>query len=130
AAFHRASTNRTSHQPFNRENTETKTVRGVALFRTKRFKHRDVQQMQQNNCVKRGERRQRVNGRSATEDCKINGDDSLLNDSLLKGQYTFSRTQCVQVTILTINKIEKIGINKIYKMVKFHEINANKIIHF
>ena len=32
--------------------------------------------------------------------------------SLLKGQYTFSRTQCVQVTRLTINKIEKIGINK------------------
>src|SRR4029434_8231011 len=32
--------------------------------------------------------------------------------SLLKGQYTFSRTQCVQVTRLTINKLEKIGINK------------------
>src|SRR4029434_5920745 len=32
--------------------------------------------------------------------------------SLLKGQYTFSRTQCVQATRLTINKIEKIGINK------------------
>ena len=30
----------------------------TAGFRTKRFKHRDVQQMQQNNCVKRGERRQ------------------------------------------------------------------------
>src|SRR4029434_6149238 len=30
----------------------------VAVFRTKRFKHRDVQQMQQNNCVKRVERRQ------------------------------------------------------------------------
>ena len=52
---------------------------------------------------KRGEKR-RVNGRQ------------------LKGQYTFSRTQCVQVTRLTINKIEKIGINN-HKMVKFHEIN-------
>ena len=39
-----------------------------SIFCTKRFKHRDVQQMQQNNCVKRVERRQRVNGRSATED--------------------------------------------------------------
>src|SRR4029434_790419 len=53
-----ASTNRASHQPFNRENTERKTVKSVAVFRTKRFKHRDLQQMQQNNCVKRGERRQ------------------------------------------------------------------------
>src|SRR4029434_8094960 len=74
AAFHRASTNRTSHQPFNRENTKRQTVKSVAVFRTKIFKHRDVRQMQQNNCVKRVERRQRVNGRSATEDWKINGD--------------------------------------------------------
>src|SRR4029434_10321482 len=33
-------------------------LKSVAVFRTKRFKHRDVQQMQQNTCVKRGERRQ------------------------------------------------------------------------
>ena len=30
----------------------------MAVFRTKIFKHRDLQQMQQNNCVKRGARRQ------------------------------------------------------------------------
>src|SRR4029434_9368396 len=33
----------------------------------------------------------------------------LTHGSLLKGQYTYSRSQCVQVTRLTMNKIDKIG---------------------
>src|SRR4029434_7905499 len=95
--------------------------------RSKRFKHRNVQQMQQNNCVKRGARRQESTADQQPKTEKYD-DSYTAYGSLLQGQYTFSRTQCVKVTKLTINKIEKIGINN-HKMVKFHEINA-KIIHF
>src|SRR4029434_5031344 len=110
----RASTNRASHQPFNRDTTDNKTIKSVAVLRTQRFKHRDVQQMKQNNCVKRGERRQESTADQQPKTEKYTEMTAKLptDGSLLKGQYTFSSTQCVQVTRVTMNKIEKIGINK------------------
>src|SRR4029434_1918019 len=118
AAFHRASTNRTSHQPFNRK------CRKVNGQKCGCISHKKIQTTQRaENATKqlrvKGGEKARVKGRSATTDKRLNGDASKTKPSLLKGQYKFTYSVCSNNKI-KYKQDRKDSYKTNQNMVKFH----------